>query len=83
MKKSKFTEEQIVYAIKQVEAEVPIPQVCRKYGIGQQSVYTWPRKFARVGVVELRELRRLRSRCCQSGNRQVASAASSSSPRRR
>ena len=45
MKKSRFTEQQIVYAIKQVEAGVPITELCRKYGISQQTFYRWRRKY--------------------------------------
>ena len=42
MKKSRFTQQQIVYAIKQVEAGVPISELCRKYGISQQTFYASP-----------------------------------------
>ena len=50
MKKSKFTEEQIVYAIKQVEAGVPIAELCRKYGISQQTFYRWRNKYGGLAV---------------------------------
>lgn len=43
LKKSRFTEQQIVYAIKQVEVGVPIVELCRKYGISQQTFHLVPR----------------------------------------
>lgn len=59
MKKSKFTEEQIVYAIKQVEAGVPIAELCRKYGISQQTFYRWRNKYGGLAPSELRRLKEL------------------------
>ena len=59
MKKSKFTEEQIVYAIKQVEAGVPITELCRKYGISQQTFYRWRNKYDGLAPSELRRLKEL------------------------
>ncbi|MGD9765635.1 MAG: transposase, partial [Candidatus Binatia bacterium] len=45
MKKSKFTEEQVVYALKQAEAGVPIQELCRKYGVSDATFYTWRKKY--------------------------------------
>jgi len=45
MKKSKFTEEQVVYALKQAEAGVPIKERCRKYGVSEATVYAWRKKY--------------------------------------
>ena len=59
MKKSKFTEEQITYALRQVEAGTPILEVCRGLGIAEQTFYRWKKKFAGMGVAELRRLRQL------------------------
>ena len=42
------------------EAGTPVTEVCRKMGVSQQTFYTWRRKFAGMGVAELRELRQLR-----------------------
>ena len=59
MKQSAFTNEQILYALRQVEAGTPVAEVCRKLGINEQTFYRWKRKFAGMGVAELRRLRQL------------------------
>ena len=60
MRKSKFTDEQIAYALHQAEAGAPPSEVCRKLGISEQTFYRWKKKYGGVGVSELRELRQLR-----------------------
>lgn len=57
MKQSRFTEEQISYALKQAEGGEPIAEICRKMGVSQNSFYQWRRKFHGVGVTELRKMR--------------------------
>jgi putative transposase len=59
MRKSTFTEEQIAYALRQAESGIPITEVCRKLGISEQTFYRWKRKFAGMGIAELRRLRQL------------------------
>ncbi len=59
MKKSKFTEQQIVFALKQAETGVPVEEVCRKIGISEATFYNWKRKFSGLGTAELRRLRQL------------------------
>ncbi len=58
MKKA-CTEEQIVYALRQAEAGTPVLEVCRKLGVTEQTFYRWKRKFAGLGMAELRRLRQL------------------------
>ena len=59
MKKSKFTEQQIVFALKQAETGVHVAEVCRKMGISEATFYNWKKKFSGLGTAELRRLRQL------------------------
>jgi putative transposase len=59
MPKKTFSEEQIVYALRQAEAGTPVVEVCRKLGVTEQTFYRWKRKFAGLGIAELRRLRQL------------------------
>ena len=57
--KKTFSEEQIVYALRQAEAGTPVVEVCRKLGVTEQTFYRWRRQFAGMGIAELRRLRQL------------------------
>ena len=59
MKKSKFSEEQIAYALRQVEGGTPPTDVCRQLGVSEATFYIWKKKYAHLGVSELRQLRSL------------------------
>jgi putative transposase len=59
MKRSKFTESQIIFALKQAETGVKVEEVCRKIGIGEATFYNWKKKYGGIGVSELRRLRQL------------------------
>jgi putative transposase len=59
MWKSKYTEEQIAYTLRQAEAGVPVAEIIRKLGITEQTFYRWKKRFAGLGVSELRRLRQL------------------------
>ncbi|QUI62041.1 transposase [Pseudoalteromonas sp. A22] len=45
MRKSKFTETHIVGMIKEAETSVPVPEMCRKHGVGQSTFYKWRSKY--------------------------------------
>lgn len=59
MKKSKFTEQQIAFALKQAELGTPVEEVCRKIGISDATFYNWKKKYGGLGPSELRRLRQL------------------------
>ena len=59
MARMAFPEEQIVYALRQAEAGTPVVEVCRKLGVTEQTFDRWRRRFAGLGVAELRRLRQL------------------------
>ena len=59
MKRSKFTEEQIAFALHQADTGTSVEEVCRKIGISQATFYAWKKKYAGVGVAELRRMRQL------------------------
>jgi len=59
MKKSRFTEQQIAYALRQAESGVHVEEITRKMGVTQATFYRWKKKFAGMGVAELRRLKQL------------------------
>ena len=59
MKKSRFTEEQIAYALRLAEGGTPVADVCRQVGMSDATFYTWKKKYAELGVSELRKVRQL------------------------
>jgi len=61
MKKSNFTEAQIVAILKEGEAGVPVAQILRKHGISQGTYYNWKAKYGGSSVSELKRLKELES----------------------
>jgi putative transposase len=59
MKKTKFTEQQIVFALKQAETGTRVDEVCRKMGISEATFYNWKKRYGGLGVNELRQLKQL------------------------
>ena len=59
MKRSRFSEEQVAYALRQAESGTPVGDVCRQLGVSEATFYTWKKKYAHLGVSELRRLRQL------------------------
>ncbi len=59
MKKSRFTEQQIAYALRQAESGVSVGEIIRKMGVTEATFYRWKKKYAGMGVAELRKLKQL------------------------
>ena len=66
MKVKPFTEEQITFALRQAESGVPVVEICRKTEGSEATFYRWKKKFAGMGVGELRRLKQL-----EEGNRKL------------
>lgn len=60
MPRKGYGEEKIMYALRQVEAGKKVSEVCREMGVSAQAFYSWRRRYAGLGLSELRELRQLR-----------------------
>ena len=59
MKRSKCSEEQVAYALRQAEGGVPVADVRRQTGISEATFFNWKKKYAHLGVSELRRLRQI------------------------
>ena len=60
MRKSKFTPEQILQALRQAESGTTVVDICRKLGVTETTFYRWKKQYAGLDVSELRELKLLR-----------------------
>ena len=52
MKKSNYSAEQVTFALRQAESGTPVPEVCRKMGISEQTFYRCKKKYIGTGLVE-------------------------------
>jgi putative transposase len=58
-KGTRYTEEQIIRILKEVESGIRVVEVCRKYGVSEQTVYRWRNKYGGLDTSELQRLREL------------------------
>jgi putative transposase len=65
MKKSKFTESQIIGILKQQESGKSVAEICREYGLSQPTFYQWKSKFSGMEVAQLKRLKELESEVSQ------------------
>ena len=59
MKRTKFTDEQIAFALRQGETGTRVSEICRKMGISEATYYDWKKKYGGLGVSEVRRLKQL------------------------
>ena len=59
MGRKQFSEQQIAQALRQHEASTPVAEIIRKLGVTEQSFYRWKKKYAGLGVSELRRLKQV------------------------
>ena len=59
MKRKRCTDEQVAFALRQAEAGTPVAEVCRKMVVPEPTFYRWKKRFAGMGVAEIRRLKQL------------------------
>ncbi len=59
MKRKRYSDEQIAFALRQAEGGTPVEEICRKLGISEPTFYRWKKQFAGMGTVEIRRLKQL------------------------
>jgi len=59
MKRSRFSEEQVAYALRQTESGTPVGDVCRQLGVSEATFYVWKKRYGHLGVNEVRRVRQL------------------------
>lgn len=57
--RKRHTEEQVSFALRRADAGTPVEEICRKMGVSEPTFYRWTKKFAGMGVAEIRRLKQL------------------------
>ena len=59
MKRKRYTDEQIAFALQQAESGTAVEEICRRMGVSEPTYYRWKKQFAGMGVAEIRRLKQL------------------------
>ncbi len=59
MKRKRYTDEQIAFALRQAESGTAVEEICRRMGVSEPTYYRWKKQFVGMGVAEIRRLKQL------------------------
>jgi putative transposase len=59
MKRKRYSDEQIAFALRQAESGTAVEEICRKLGISEPKFYRWKKQYAGMGMPEIRRLKQL------------------------
>ena len=59
MKRKRYSDEPLAFALRQAEAGTPVEEICRRMGVSEPTFYRWKKQFAGMGVAEIRRLKQL------------------------
>lgn len=59
MKRKRYSDEQIAFALRQADGGTAVEEICRKLGVSEATFYRWKKQFAGIGTVEIRRLKQL------------------------